>query len=43
MDLSMFLAVAVAVIIACSGWFLFNGMPSLGRTQTSRRRSTRRS
>ncbi|HKZ92149.1 MAG TPA: hypothetical protein VJZ50_08410 [Candidatus Limnocylindrales bacterium] len=43
MDLSMLLAVAVAVLIACSGYFLFNGMPQIGKDQPGARRSSRRS
>jgi hypothetical protein len=43
MDLSLFLAIAVAVLIACSGYFLFNGMPGTGRDQPRQGRSSRRS
>jgi hypothetical protein len=41
MDVSLFLAVAVAILIASSGYFLFNGVPSIGKER--QRRPSRRS
>jgi hypothetical protein len=41
MDVSMLLAVAVALIIAFSCYFLFNGMPDLGQQRRTRRTSRR--
>ena len=41
MDLATILAVLVAGIIVLSGYFLFNGAPSL-KDRTTPRRSTRR-
>jgi hypothetical protein len=41
MDLATFLAIAVAVVVALSGYFLFNDAPSIGFSSSSRR-STRR-
>ena len=38
MDLSMFLALIVAVLILLSGYFLFNDAPALGRSGNRRRR-----
>jgi hypothetical protein len=38
MDLALFLALAVGLLIVVSGYFLFNDAPSLGRSQDRRRR-----
>ena len=38
MDLASFLAVAVAVLIALSAYFLFNDSPNLGGLGSRRRR-----
>ena len=38
MDLAMFLALIVAVLILLSGYFLFNDAPSVGRSGNRRRR-----
>jgi hypothetical protein len=38
MDLSTLAAVAVAVLIAVSGYFLFHDVPTLGGSGTRRRR-----
>lgn len=37
MDLTSVLAVAVAVVVALSGYFLFNDIPTLGRGSGARR------
>ena len=37
MDLATFLAIAVAVIVALSGYFLFNEVPTFGTSSGSRR------
>jgi hypothetical protein len=41
MDLTSVLAVVVAVVVALSGYFLFNDMPALGRGAGARRSSRR--
>ena len=38
MDLPSFLALIVAALIMLSGYFLFNDVPSIGRTRNRRRR-----
>jgi hypothetical protein len=38
MDLTSFLILGVAAIIVISGFFLFNDMPTLGRSGGRRRR-----
>ena len=38
MDLTSFLILGVATLIVLSGYFLFNDVPSLGRSGTRRRR-----
>lgn len=38
MDLTTFLILGVAALIVISSYFLFNDMPSLGRTGSRRRR-----
>jgi hypothetical protein len=38
MDFATLLAVAVALLIVFSGYFLFNDVPRLGRSDTRRRR-----
>ena len=41
MDLATFLAIGVAVIVALSGYLLFNEVPSVGIGSGSRRSSRR--
>lgn len=41
MDLATFLAIAVAVIVALSGYLLFNEVPTFGMGSRSRRTSRR--
>ena len=41
MDLAMFLAAAVAVLIMLSGYFLFNDVPTFGKGSGTRRPTRR--
>ena len=41
MDLASVLAAAVAVVVALSGYFLFNDLPAFGRGSSARRSSRR--
>ena len=43
MDLTTLLVIAVAVLIVSSAYFLFNGLPQVGRNDGRARHSARRS